>query len=328
MRALRLRQQELCLLSDAPDPIADHEEALIRVTLAGICSTDLELTRGYYPFDGILGHEFVGVVESCESATQWTGKRVVGTINLSPGCVGACGLRCPEQCPHRTVLGIAGKDGAFAEYLTLPVENLLEIPAELSDQEAVFTEPLAAACRIAEQCEVDDRDVLVIGPGRLGLLCAQVLRHHGARVVVLGRSAPSLQLPLELGLPTILEADDGPLPSDSFDLVVEATANETGLRRAVELCRPNGIIVLKSTYANDPSGRGFKDFAPVLATVVVKELTIVGSRCGPFDRALEVLQRGVVQVLPMIERIDSLENAIEAFTQAAQPGVRKILLQP
>ena len=281
MRALHLAGGSLRLREDHPDPEPGPGEALVRVSLAGICSTDLELVCGYYPFTGILGHEFVGLVEECGDAPEWIGRRVVGTINLSPDCGGRCGRRCPEHCPDRTVLGIVGKDGVFADRVTLPAANLLAVPDSLPDQAAVFTEPLAAALRIPEQIPVAGLETLVVGPGRLGLLCAQALRHEGARVTVLGRSAKSLELPRDLGFP-VLRSDRDPEPLPRAPLVIECTANPSGLERAVDLCQPQGTIVLKSTYADPPGENNpFARFAPVLAKAVVNEIQVLGLPMRP-----------------------------------------------
>lgn len=193
MNAIFLQDGVLSAETAHPIPQPQKNEALIRVTLAGVCSTDLELVKGYYPYTGVLGHEFVGVVEQCDDA-DWVGKRVVGTINVSPDCNGDCGLRCPEQCPHRVVLGIVNKDGVFAEHITLPTANLLAVPDGVSDEQAVFTEPLAAAVRITEQVDVAGQRIAVIGPGRLGLLIAQTLQQVGGNVTVFGGRHPRYSL--------------------------------------------------------------------------------------------------------------------------------------
>lgn len=232
MNAIYLEDNKLSVRESYPQPEPAAGEALIRVTLIGVCSTDLELVKGYYPYSGVLGHEFVGVVERCDD-TSWIGERVVGTINISPTCDGACGLRCPEHCPERTVLGIVAKDGAMAEYVTLPTQNLLRVPANVPDPSAVFTEPLAAAVRITEQTAVAGQRTAVVGPGRLGLLVAQVLRHFGADVTVVGRSEKSLALPAKLGFVTAQNNDD----LAAFDLIVETTANPNGFAWAVEKIR-------------------------------------------------------------------------------------------
>jgi threonine dehydrogenase-like Zn-dependent dehydrogenase len=305
------------LRTELPRPEPEPGEALIRVVACGICGTDLELLKGYAGFRGVLGHEFVGVVEEAADG-RWVGARVVGTINLGcrrcPTCVGAG----PEHCRERTVLGIAGKDGAFAECLTLPVANLLAVPDGVRDEEAVFTEPLAAALRIREQLPVaPSARTAVVGPGRLGLLIAQVLALSGAQLTVLGRRPESLELPLRLGLPTGLAAG---APADGFDLVVEATGNEEGLAQALRLVRPLGTLVLKSTFEGAA--------AVGLTPLVVKEVRVVGSRCGPFAPALRLLAQHQVQVLPLIDAEYPLEQGLEALEHAARPGVRKVLLRP
>jgi len=316
MQALHLSPEGLRLRSDTPPPKRQDGEALLRITRAGICSTDLELVKGYAGFAGILGHEFVAVVEAADDPA-WLGQRVVGTINLACRRCSTCVGSGPEHCPHRTVLGIIAKDGIFAEYATLPEVNLLPVPEDLPDEEAVFTEPLAAALRIREQIPVaPTARIAVVGPGRLGLLIAQVLALTGTSVTVLGRREASLDLPRALGLSTGLapEAAD-----DAFDLVVEATGNEAGLAESLRLVRPRGTLILKSTFA----GRASVD----LTKLVVGEIQVVGSRCGPFAPALELLHRRAVQVRPLIEATYPLADGLAAFEHAARPGVRKVLLE-
>ncbi|MCP4661952.1 MAG: alcohol dehydrogenase catalytic domain-containing protein [bacterium] len=315
MQALHLGPDGLKLRDDTPRPRPEPEEALVRVLKAGICATDLELVKGYAGFRGVLGHEFVGVVEEAADDGM-IGRRVVGTINLGcrrcPICIGSG----PEHCPRRTVLGIIGRDGAFAEYLTLPVANLLEVPAAIPDEAAVFTEPLAAALRIREQLTISpSAAVAVVGPGRLGLLIAQVLVLAGTRLTVLGRRPESLELPARLGLVTGLVDD---FADDRFDLVVEATGNEAGLAESLRLVRPLGTLVLKSTF----QGAASVD----LTKLVVGEITVVGSRCGPFAPALRLLAASAVEVVAMIEAQYPLAEGVVAMEHAARPGVRKILL--
>ena len=323
MLALWLEDGRLSIRAGAPTPAPAAGEALIRVSLAGICSTDLELVKGYAGgFRGVLGHEFTGVVETVGDpgapAAAWVGQRVVGTINLGcrrcPVCLG----EGPEHCPNRTTLGIHDKDGVFADYVTLPVANLLAVPAAVADEEAVFTEPLAAALRIREQIVVrPTARTAVVGPGRLGLLVAQVLALAGGDVVVLGRRPETLALPRALGLAAGLveEAAD-----NAYDLVVEATGNEAGFAHSLRLVRPRGTLVLKSTF----HGRANID----LTKLVVAEINVVGSRCGPFAPALRLLERSAVQVRPLIEAEYALGDALAAFEHAARPGVRKVLLRP
>ena len=321
MRALYLAKGQLTLHDDYPRPEVGAEDALIRVTVAGICSTDLELVKGYAGgFRGVLGHEFVGVVEAAGSpaAAEWVGRRVVGGINLGCRRCAVCLGEGPEHCPYRTTLGIHNKDGVFADTVTLPVVNLLEVPDTVADEEAVFTEPLAAALRIREQIAVrPTARTAVVGPGRLGLLVAQVLALAGTDVTVLGRRAASLELPRQLGLTAGLvdEADD-----DSFDLVVEATGNDAGFAHSLRIVRPRGTLVLKSTFHGNANIN--------LTKLVVAEITVVGSRCGPFAPALRLLASGAVAVRPLIEAEYPLADALAAFEHAARPGARKILLRP
>jgi len=308
-------------VSDYPCPEPAPGDALIRVSLAGICSTDLELIKGYMGgFSGILGHEFVGVVERTGAAetANWVGRRVVGTINLGCGRCPVCLGDGPEHCPNRATLGIVNKDGVFADYVTLPVVNLLDVPNSVPDEEAVFTEPLAAALRILEQAHVrPTARVAVVGPGRLGLLVAQVLALGGTEVTVLGRRRETLALPAQLGLAVGLVEEQR---DDSFDVVVEATGNEAGLAHSLRLARPRGTLVLKSTFHGNANVN--------LTKLVVGELAVIGSRCGPFAPALRLLAAGAVQVRPLIEAEYPLRDGLAAFEHAARPGVRKVLLRP
>lgn len=317
MQAIIVVGHTVSVVDDYPEPVRQPGEALLRVRVAGICSTDLEIVKGYAGFSGVLGHEFVADVVEADDAA-WVGQRVVGTINLSPVCGGACGRRCPEHCPDRTVLGIIGRNGVFAEYTTLPAQNLLRVPDSVPDDVAVFTEPLAAAARVVEQvAPAPATRAAVIGPGRLGMLTAQALHAAGVPVRVLGRSAPSLQLAHDLGMRAGLAADSA---DASYDLVVEATGNQAGLAHALRLVVPQGTVVLKSTYASDAQ----VDLTPL----VVNEITVLGSRCGPFDTALELLQGGAIETESLIDGRYALADGAAALAHAARPGVRKILLYP
>ena len=321
MRALYLKEGQLTLHGDYPRPTPGADEALIRVTLAGICSTDLELVKGYAGgFRGVLGHEFVGVVEAVGSAdaAEWVGQRVVGGINLGCRNCAVCLGDGPEHCPNRTTLGIRNKDGVFADYVTLPVVNLLAVPDGVVDEEAVFTEPLAAALRIREQIAVrPTAHIAVVGPGRLGLLVAQVLALAGTDVTVLGRRVASLERPRQLGLVTGLVDDEA---DDTFDLVVEATGNDAGFAHSLRLVRPRGTLVLKSTFHGNANIN--------LTKLVVAEINVIGSRCGPFAPALRLLAREAVAVRPLIEAEYPLADALAAFAHADRPGARKVLLRP
>jgi len=297
------------------DPSAPPGDALVRVRVAGICGTDLEIARGYMAFDGIAGHEFVGVVERAPDPS-WEGRRVVGEINAPCGRCSICRAGLPRHCPERTVLGIAGRDGAFAEYLTLPLANLHAVPDSVEDEVAVFAEPLAAAYEILEQVETPESGrVLVLGDGRLGQLCALVLARAGAPPVVCGRHTKKLERLRKFGLEAIDAGGDLPR---SFDLIVEATGSPDGLRRALELVRPTGTIVLKSTYHTDAS--------LTLAGVVIDEVRVIGSRCGPFEPALDHLRREPSIVDGMVTARYAMRDADAAFEHAARTDSLKVLL--
>jgi threonine dehydrogenase-like Zn-dependent dehydrogenase len=318
MNGLYLADGILTYRTDLPRPQPGPDEALVRVTLVGICSTDLEMVKGYVPgFQGVLGHEFVGVVEESPDAA-WHGRRVVASINIGCNECEVCRREGPEHCPNRTVLGIHNRDGVFAEYVAVPRANLLAVPDDVPDETAVFTEPLAAALRIREQVKVrPTAKTAVVGPGRLGLLIGQVLALAGTEVTMLGRREASLELPARLGLPTAL-ADS--LPDDSFDFVVEATGNDAGFAHSLRLVRPSGTLILKSTFA----GHSRID----LTKLVVGEINVVGSRCGPFAPALRLLARQEVAVQPLIDGEYPLSDGLAAFEHAARSGARKILLRP
>jgi threonine dehydrogenase-like Zn-dependent dehydrogenase len=317
MQALHLKNETITFRTDYPIPKPGPAEALIKVGLAGICSTDLEITKGYAGFQGIPGHEFVGRVEETTDS-RWRGRRVVGTINLGCRHCAVCLGKGPEHCPDRTVLGIIGKDGVFADYVTLPLANLHPVPDGIPDQAAVFTEPLAAALRIREQVLVNpSARTAVVGPGRLGILIGQVLRLAGTEVVMLGRKPVSLELPASLDFPVHLvdEVND-----NTFDFVVEATGNENGFAHSLRLVRPQGTLVLKSTF----QGKCSID----MTKLVVAEITVIGSRCGPFAPALRLLARNDVDVNALIGAEYPLREGIIAFEHAARPGAGKILLRP
>jgi alcohol dehydrogenase len=274
--------------------------ALVRVIASGICNTDLELVRGYHDFSGIPGHEFVGVVEG-PASSRWKGKRVVGEINLACGRCDWCRKDLARHCPNRTVLGIRRHPGAHADFLTLPEANLHDVPRQISDEEAVFIEPLAAACEILDQVEVPRTTrAAVLGPGKLGRLAAQVLVNAGAEVSLLGRNNRARPR--------------------SFDLVVEATGSPEGMPRALELVRPRGTIVWKSTH-HAPARF---DAAPL----VLNEVTVVGSRCGRFEPALELLAERRVDISHLISAEFPLSHAVKALGASAKPGVRKVILRP
>jgi alcohol dehydrogenase len=307
--------------------------ALVRVRLAGICNTDIEILRGYHNFQGTLGHEFVGEVVRVASARDrgWIGRRVVGEINLA--CAGLdfhkacnyCRRGIPTHCERRRVLGILGHDGAFAEYLALPIVNLRRVPAGVSDEAAVFTEPLAAACEILEQVEIrKHREAAVIGDGKLAQLIARVLHAAGSRVglrvTMIGKHASKLRLARLAGIGTLKTTSPRARRSNEFTLTVEATGSPSGLALAQQLTVPRGTVVLKSTF----HGAANVETWPI----VVKELTVIGSRCGPFPRALALLRSGEVDPKPLISQVFDLKDAPKAIRYAQQPGVMKVLLRP
>lgn len=297
---------------DAPRLAADR--ALVRVALAGVCRTDLELCRGYMGFRGVLGHEFVGRVE--EGPAEWRGVRVVGEINFACGRCETCAANLGRHCPQRSVMGIDGADGAIAEWVSVPIANLHCVPEAVSDEQAVFTEPLAAAFEILEQVAVEPgARALVWGDGRLGLLVAQVLHTAGARVTLLGHHAAKLSLVARRGIETAL-ADSYAGPA--APLVVEATGSVEGFRRAVATTLPRGTLVLKSTIA----AREPLDLAPV----VIHEITVIGSRCGPFPPALRALETTAVAVAPLVTDRVPLARAEEALRLAGERGALKVLV--
>lgn len=302
-------------VEDRPRPVVRAGMALVRVVLAGICNTDIEITRGYLGFHGVLGHEFVGLVE--EGPAPWRGKRVVGEINLACGECPQCARGLRRHCPNRSVLGIQGTDGAFAELVALPVANLHLVSDSVPDETAVFTEPLAAAFEILDQVDVEPGiAAVVLGDGKLGLLVAQVLHQAGAQVLAVGKHETKLAVLAKRGIETRT------LPNwdrAGADLVVEATGSPEGFDTAVQITRPRGTLVLKSTLA-----------APALlnlAPLVINEITVVGSRCGSFPPALRALEHGSIDVRSLISTRLPLRDGARALHVAASAGVLKVLLQ-
>jgi threonine dehydrogenase-like Zn-dependent dehydrogenase len=296
------------------------EEALVRVTMSGICNTDVEIVRGYAGFEGTIGHEFVGVVESAPNSSLELGQRVVGEINAGCGSCTLCVAGDARHCPRRTVLGIVGRDGAHAEFLQLPVANLLPVPASVPDHRAVFTEPLAAACGILERVpfiNVETR-VAVIGDGKLGQLCAQVLALTGAQVLLVGKHADKLRLAAARGIETAM-VDEAQGRARSFDVVVEASGAESGFEIALDLLRPRGTLVLKSTFHGATKMNA--------ARIVVDEINIAGSRCGRFAPALDLLERGAVDVESLISEQYSLADGVRAMQRATKSGIMKVMLK-
>ena len=336
MKALRCKNQKLSV-AEVPRPAAGGE-ALVRVTLSGICNTDLEIARGYAGFAGTLGHEFVGVIDEVPEAAESAGtsqdssgplltlglltpgQRVVGEINAGCGHCELCQSGDSRHCPNRTVLGIVGRDGAHAEFLKLPLRNLLAVPAEVSDAQAVFTEPLAAACGILERATIKpDTRVAVIGDGKLGLLCAQVLGTTGAVVTLIGKHANKLQIVQGRNIETMLR-DNAKRRKGEFDVVVEASGSASGFGLGLNLLRPRGVLVLKSTF------HGATEIDA--ARIVVDEISVVGSRCGRFAPALQLLKSRAVDVESMISEEFKLADGVRAMARAGDSGVMKILLRP
>ena len=313
MLALWLEAQRLSVRNDIPAPEPPDGESLIRVLCAGICSTDLELTRGYYPYAGIPGHEFVGIVERGPKAL--VGKRVVGEINATCGECSHCKAGRSSHCSNRTVLGIVGRNGAFAEYLTLPDRNLHRVPENVSTEAATFTEPLAAALEVQEQVKVTANDrVLVVGDGRLGQLVAQTMALTGCELLVLGKGHKKLSLLSARGIETGIV---GAVEPAECDIAVECTGNQEGFAIAQKALRPRGTLVMKSTYAGS--------LTVDAAAIVVNEQTLVGSRCGPFAPAIGLLAKGKVEVEPLIHARYALAEGVAAFEHAKRPEVLKVL---
>lgn len=313
MRALVLDSDGVALHADRPDPTPGEGEILVRVVRAGICDTDLQLVDGYMGFTGVLGHEFVGIAEDGPLA----GRRVVGEINCNCQRCPTCLAGRPTHCPHRTTIGIAGHDGAFADYIAIPQHNLHVVPDTVPTDVAVFAEPVAAACQIAQQLPLNRGDrVVVLGDGRLGNLCAQALAGTCDSVLVVGKHPEKLALLEALGIETQLLAN---LPTDRVaDVVVDCTGSETGLPTALALVRPRGTIVLKTTVA------GAQQLP--WASIVIDEVTIVGSRCGPFDQALAALESKRITVEPLISARFDLSDGLRAMHAATQPGTLKVLI--
>ncbi len=298
------------LLTNLPEPNPRPGEVLLRVRAVGICDTDQQLASGYMNYRGILGHEFVGIAEN--------GQRMTSEINFSCHVCLTCQAGHPNHCPNRTVLGILGHDGAMAERVAVPERNLHRVPDEISDVEAVFIEPLAAAFRITEQVTIEPgQKVAVVGDGKLGILCAWVLRDAGARVTLVGKHPEKMALAgedIESRLLGEVERD-----RNRFSLVVESTGSASGLPTALGLVQPTGTIVLKTTIA--------EKHCLNLAPIVVDEVRIVGSRCGPFPKAIEALKERRIDVRPLIGAEFKLDQAEEAFQEADMPGARKVVMR-
>jgi len=316
MRALVLRDGRLQLDRDHPEPTPGPDEALVHVLAAGVCATDLELVRGYAGFSGVLGHEFVGVVDDRDP--RWPGRRVVADINVGCGRCSACLASDGHHCRARTTLGIRDRPGVFAERVAIPRANLVAVPDHLDDDLAVFAEPLAAALHVLDDVH-HDGPITVLGDGKLGILIALALAVAGREVELIGRQPSKLAIAERVGIATLLEPELGDAPAPRSSLIVEATGRPSGLARALQLVRPRGTVVLKSTVAG-PS--------PVdLTPIVVDELRLVGSRCGEVGRAVELLASGRVDPRPLIAGRYPLEHAEQALEHAARSGAGKILIE-
>ncbi len=331
MRALVYANNSLSFERHYPNPVLKEGEALIRVLQAGICNTDLEIIRGYMAFQGVLGHEFVGVVEAVHEGpgatalTSLISKRIVGEINAAchrPDCL-SCQRGMPTHCPNRTTLGIVNRDGAFADYLVLPTRNLHLVPDNVSDEEAVFVEPLAANFEMLEQVHFKPTDsVVILGDGKMGQLAAQVLTLSGCEVMMVGKHEEKLALAAQRGVRTYVLADPNRFALENgrrADVVVECSGSAQGLEMALRLVRPRGTVILKSTVA---------DMSKLhLAPIVIDEIRVQGSRCGPFAPALRALSQKLVDVRPLISARYSLDEGLAAFQHAAQKGVLKVLVR-
>ncbi len=312
------------VIQDKPRPQINLEEVLVKTSLVGICQTDIELWNGYYDFQGIPGHEFVGIVEESPGNTELIGKRVVADINCGCGQCSRCLQGDPRHCPKRTVIGIFGRDGAMAEYVKLPLQNIHVVPKEIKNQEAVFSEPLAAALEISQQVHItNSQHLAVLGDGKLGLLIALGLKYYCPRLVLFGKHADNLKIAEDQGVATKLIDPDQPMDSFSdidkdFDLVVEATGKSGSLNLALELIKPEGTIVVKTT-SHQPTQLHF-------APIVVKEVNIIGSRCGDLSLSLSFLKNNWVDVLPLIDSTFPFYDCPKAFYHAQKPGTKKVLV--
>jgi len=315
MKALRIKNKNVAL-KEVKKPQATENEALVKVLLAGICATDREIIKGYMDFDGTLGHEFVGMVEECENSPELIGKRVVGEINSGCGYCELCRKNMSRHCSERDVLGISGRDGAFAEYLLLPAWNLKVVPDSVSDEAAVFTEPLAAAIEILDQVHIPpEATVLLIGDGRLAQLIARVLKRTSCRVEVVGKSVPKVKRMKEFLHKGYLNKQP---PNIRYPFVIEASGSTRGWKTAINAVEPRGTIILKSTYAKN------LEFNP--APIVVNEINIIGSRCGSFAPAIHMLESGL-EVENLIDGIYELDDWQEALGKFQEPDTIKVMLR-
>lgn len=318
MQGIWLGDQKLSIKKDLPDPKLSDKDALIELLLAGICSTDLEMVKGYYSFSNILGHEFVGKVIHAPGYDYLVGKRVVGEINITCGECKECLNGRSSHCENRKTLGISNYPGVFAEYLKLPVKNLHLVPDSLSNEQAVFSELLAAALEIQQQIHImPSSHVLVVGAGRLGMLIAQCLALTGCDLKVVVRRAEAARMLSTFGIRSITPDE---VFSHMADVVVEVTGSSSGFELSRSAVRPRGTLVLKSTFAGDVSLN--------LSSIVVDEVTLMGSRCGPFEPALRLLEERLIKVEPLISAYYPLKEGLAAMEMAGRPGVLKVLLHP
>lgn len=315
MRALGLTDDGLIFRPDWPSPVLQTGQALLKIRLAGICNTDLELVKGYMHFRGVLGHEFVGQV--VDGAPEWLGARVVGEINVPCGQCDLCLEGVPSQCRNRVTVGLRGHDGAFSDVLALQTSVLHRVPDTVTDEQAVFVEPLAAAFQILEAAHISPRhDVVLIGAGKLGLLCAQVLKLTGARVRVVVRRDAQAQMLERWGIEAVRITE---VQANRAHIVIDCTGTAEGFSMALGLVRPRGSIVLKSTYVGLPQAD--------LTRVVVDEIRVIGSRCGSFEAALRALAHGLIDTQSLIEARYELAEGVAAMESAARAGALKILLE-
>jgi len=317
MKALTYISGNISISEKTIPAIAD--EALVKVTVSGICNTDIEITRGYSGFEGTLGHEFVGIVER-SPGNHLIGKRVVGEINAGCGKCQLCLSGDSRHCSSRSVLGIVSRDGCHSEYVSLPVTNLIEVPENVPDSRAVFAEPLAAAIAISERIEVLDGDrIAVVGDGKLGILCALALSRLSRDTILIGKHESKMTVASGLGI-GCMSLDEAAGMNRTFDIVVEASGSQSGFDTAMALVRPRGAIVLKSTYQGSPTWEAWK--------VVVDEISIIGSRCGRLESAIRFLSASEIEVEKLITETFSLNEGVEAMHRAQEKGVLKILLDP
>jgi len=313
-------------IADVAMPVLQPNEALVKVSLAGICETDLSLLNGYHDFSGIPGHEFAGTVVSAPDNPDLEGCRVVADINCGCGQCYVCRIGDYRHCPHRTVLGIRGRNGVFAQFCAIPVSNLYAVPDRIKDNEAVFAEPLAAALAIDRQEGIGEKSrVAVLGDGKLGLLCALALRQKTADIVLIGRHPEKLRIVEARGVHTVCRQKGSAFESlemnpEKFDVVIDATGRPDGINAALCLVRPKGTVIIKTTS----SEKSVID----LADVVVREVRLIGSRCGDIKEALDFMERKRIEVGPLIEAVYPLDDFARAFAHASKSGSRKILVRP